>query len=63
MKISEINIEHLKNYLHIYHEQDNELLSAILVASKAFVRSYTGLSDLALDDSEDLSMAIYIFSI
>jgi uncharacterized phage protein (predicted DNA packaging) len=62
MRISEINITHLKNYLHVYHTEDDQLLSAILVASKAFVKNYTGLSNEKLDINEDLSMAIYILA-
>lgn len=58
MKISEIEITDLKNYLHVYHTDDDKLISAILIASKAFVKSYTGLEDL--DISEDLSMAVFI---
>lgn len=62
MKISEITIEHLKDYLHVYHDEDNELLTAILIASKAFVKNYTGLSSERLDISDDLSMAVFILS-
>jgi 5-enolpyruvylshikimate-3-phosphate synthase len=60
MKISQITITELKNYLHVYHTEDDKLLEAILVAAKAFVRNYTGLSPDMLDISEDLSMAVFI---
>jgi uncharacterized phage protein (predicted DNA packaging) len=62
MKISEITIVELKNYLHIYHMEDDNLISAILIASKAFVKNYTGLSDENLDISEDLTMAVFILA-
>lgn len=62
MKISEITIVELKNYLHIYHMEDDNLISAILIASKAFVKNYTGLSDENLDTSEDLTMAVFILA-
>lgn len=62
MKISEITIVELKNYLHIYHTEDDNLISAILIASKAFVKNYTGLSDENLDSSEDLTMAVFILA-
>jgi hypothetical protein len=60
MKINEIDLTQLKNYLHVYHTEDDTLLNAILVAAKAFVRNYTGLSPENLDISEDLSMAVFI---
>jgi hypothetical protein len=60
MKISQITITELKNYLHVYHTEDDKLIEAILVAAKAFVRNYTGLSPDMLDISEDLSMAVFI---
>lgn len=62
MKISEITVADLKNYLHVYHDEDNGLLTAILAASKAFIKNYTGLSTENLDISEDLSMAVYILA-
>lgn len=62
MKISEIKIADLKNYLHIYHDEDDKLLSGILVAAKAFVKNYTGLSAENLDISDDLSMAVFILA-
>jgi len=65
MKINEITISDLKNYLHVYHTEDDKLLTAILLASKAFVKNYTGLSDDNLnisDLSDDLSMVIFILA-
>jgi hypothetical protein len=62
MKISEITISEIKNYLHVYHTEDDNLLTAILVASKAFVRNYTGLSAEMLDISDDLSMVVFILA-
>ena len=38
MKISEIMIDDLKSYLHVYHAEDDNLISAILIAAKAFVK-------------------------
>lgn len=60
MKISEVTITELKNYLHVYHTEDDNLLTAILVAAKSFVRNYTGLAAENLDISEDLTMAVFI---
>lgn len=60
MKISEVNLDVLKNYLHVSHNEDDTLLGAILTASKAFVQSYTGLSSDSLDMKEDISIAMLI---
>lgn len=62
MRVSEITITELKNYLHVYHTEDDKLLTAILVAAKAFVKGYTGLAEDNLDISEDLTMAVFILS-
>lgn len=62
MKISELELSDIKNYLHVYHTEDDNLLSAILIASKSFVKNYTGLSDTNLDISDDLSMAVMILA-
>lgn len=62
MIISEITITEIKNYLHVYHTEDDTILEAILVASKAFVRNYTGLSPETLDTYEDLSIAVFILA-
>lgn len=60
MKISEIALTDVKNYLHIYHAEDDNLISAILISAKSFVKNYTGLSAENMDISEDLSMAVFI---
>lgn len=62
MKISEITIKEIKDYLHVYHTEDDKLISAILIAAKSFVKNYTGLSYEGLDTKDDLSMAIFILA-
>lgn len=62
MKISEITINEIKNYLHVYHAEDDKLIEAILVGAKAFVRNYTGLSPDMVDTSEDMSLAVFILA-
>lgn len=62
MKINEIQTTDVKNYLHVYHNEDDKLISAILTASKSFVKSYTGLTAEMLDRNEDLSMAVFILA-
>jgi hypothetical protein len=73
MKISEVTIETLKNYIHVNHTEDDTLLSAILVAGRAFIMGYTGLPltddpttldviEESLDDHEDLTIALLVLS-
>jgi uncharacterized phage protein (predicted DNA packaging) len=62
MKISEITKTEIKNYLHVYHDEDDKLIEAILVAAKGFVKNYTGLATEAMDSHEDLSMAVFILA-
>jgi uncharacterized phage protein (predicted DNA packaging) len=62
MKISEITLFDIKNYLHVYHDEDDNLLTAILIAAKAFVTAFTGLSAELQDTHEDLSMSIFILA-
>lgn len=60
MKISAITKNEAKDYLHVYHDEDDNLIEAILIAAKSFVKTYTGLSTENLDKYEDLSMAVFI---
>ena len=62
MKISEITLKDIKDYLHVYHVFDDQLITAILIASKNFVKNYTGLTTEGLDDKDDLSMAVFILA-
>jgi hypothetical protein len=62
MKISEISLVDVKNYLHVYHDEDDDIIAAIMKAAIAFVRNYTGLPEEKLDISDDLSLAVFILS-
>lgn len=62
MKISEVTIDNLKNYVHIYHAEDDVLLSAILVACKSFIRNYTGLTPEQMELKEDLTIVLYVLA-
>jgi uncharacterized phage protein (predicted DNA packaging) len=62
MKISEIGIEHLKSYAHVTHDADDDMFTAILAASKSYIKNYTGLSLETMDLHEDLSIALMVLS-
>ncbi|CAM2079047.1 head-tail connector protein [Clostridium cuniculi] len=60
MKISEVTITDLKGYANVDHDYDNNILSNILSASKAYIKSYTGLNEEQIDSKEDLTIALMI---
>lgn len=62
MKISQIKIADLKGYANVFHNEDDELFTHILTASKAYIKGYTGLSEDSLDDNEDLAIVLYVLA-
>lgn len=62
MTFSTLTIITLKEYLRIDDDEDNNLLDLILLASKGFIKSYTGLDEVALNKLEDIPMVILALS-
>ena len=62
MNYSKLNIDILKEYLRLDSDDDNKLLEMILIASKEFVKSYTGLDETALESIEEITVAILALS-
>lgn len=62
MKISEVTITDLKEYANVEHDLDDNLFQTILVATKAYIKGYTGLTTEAMDTKEDLTIALMILS-
>jgi len=60
MKISEIDIPFVKEYLRQDGDEDDKLIGAILEGAKDYIAKYTGQSLGQLDDSEDLTIAILV---
>lgn len=60
MKISEVTIEDLKEYAVVSHNLDDKLFTNILAASKAYIKSYTGLTLEEMDTKEDLTIVLMI---
>ncbi|WP_085023901.1 head-tail connector protein [Anaerovibrio sp. JC8] len=58
MKVSDIDITTLKNYLRVDSDQDDTLLQHILQASVEFCQSYTGLDLADLDNYSDIPLAV-----
>lgn len=58
MKVSNLTIDIVKNYLRVDGDEDNILLTAILGAAVQYSISYTGLEPEQLDDYDDIPLAI-----
>lgn len=62
MKISEVTIQELKDYAHVYHNEDDSLFFDILAGCKAYIKGYTGLSEEKLDTKEDITIALKVLA-
>ena len=65
MKVSEITIKDLSEYLKLdfesLTEEEKAELSTFLSSAKAFISEYTGLSQEEIDTHETFVVAVYIF--
>lgn len=59
MKVKEIETENVAQYLRL-DEFDEDEIEAILNSAKAFIRSYTGLTDEEIDKHEDFYIVVMI---
>ena len=59
MKVSEIEVEHVAQYIKL-DEYDEDELQAIVDAAKAFIQSYTGLSKDEVDQHEDFYIVVMV---
>lgn len=57
-----MTITDLKNYAHVYHNEDDQLFNGILSACKSFIKNYTGLTFSDMDTKEDLTMVLFALS-
>jgi hypothetical protein len=69
MLLSEVTINDLKQYANVFHDEDDNLFTTILVAGKQFISTYTGLpltSDdptvSTCDNFEDLTICLMVLS-
>lgn len=60
MKISELTISTVKDYIRVDNEDENILIETFLKSAKNYVKNYTGLSDIQMDEKEDLTTAVLI---
>ncbi len=62
MKVSEVTTEYLTNYVRLDEPTEIELeeLESMAINARAYIRSYTGLSDEEIDTHEDITHAYLI---
>ncbi len=58
-KLSEIDLENVKQAARIDYDSDDVLLGHIMDAAKGYIRTYTGLEDADLDDIPEMVIAFY----
>ncbi|EDT77388.1 head-tail connector protein [Clostridium perfringens] len=58
MKINEVDINYLKQYLIIDEDDDDTLLSIILEAGKAYIENFTGQNFSYLNSKPDITIAL-----
>ncbi len=60
MKLSEIDVPFVKEYLRQDGDEDDKLIGAILEGAKDYIVKYTGQSIEQLEDGEDLTIAVLV---
>ncbi len=60
MKLSEIDVPFVKEYLRQDGDEDDKLIGAILEGAKDYIVKYTGQSLKQLEESEDLVIAVLV---
>lgn len=60
LKVSEITLDTIKNYIRIDSDDEDIFLDAVLSGSKSFISNYTGLSDEEIEEKQDLSLVVFV---
>ncbi len=60
MKLSEIDVPFVKEYLRQDGVEDDKLIGAILEGAKDYIIKYTGQSLEQLEESQDLAIAVLV---
>lgn len=58
MKVSELTEQDVIQYARMENAEEDIAPAALLEAAKAYVRSYTGLTDEEIDRHEEISIAV-----
>lgn len=57
MKISEITLDYVKEYLRIYDSSDDKLIESFMNMAKSYIKNYTGLSYDKIETIDEFSIA------
>lgn len=60
MKLSELDLSVVKEYLRQDGDEDDRLITAIIDASKSYICNYTGQSINQLEEYEDITIAVLV---
>lgn len=60
MKLSEITVESVREYLRLELDVDIATLPILIDSAKNYIRSYTGKTDEELDKFDEISIAMMI---
>lgn len=60
MKLSELDLPVVKEYLRQDGDEDDRLITAIIEASKSYICNYTGQSIEQLENQEDVVIAVLV---
>lgn len=60
MKISEITVEKLKEYMRVDNSDEDIFIESSLVGAKAYIKNYTGLTNEQIEEKEDFTLVIYV---
>jgi len=57
VKVSDIRSDVVKDFCGISDEESDGILAVVMPAARAFIRTYTGLTDAEIDEKEELGTA------
>jgi len=61
LKVSEVQVSNIVDYLRLDEEEYTETeIQVIIDSAKAYIRSYTGLDNEKIDTHEDITIALYV---
>jgi hypothetical protein len=61
MKVSEVQVSNIAEYLRLSEgEYTTQEIQTYIDAAKAYIKSYTGLDDTAVDAHDDITIVLYV---
>lgn len=60
MKVSELTVENIKDYIKVDTDDEDDFIEAALIGSKAYISNYTGLKSGEIEEKEDFTLVVYV---